>query len=205
MHPNPVFRTQTDARNIAFVRRRAFGVLAINGPRGPLTASVPILLSEDGQQVEFHLVRSNPIAAVLQQSTDAVLLVSGPDSYVSPDWYGVNDQVPTWNYVAVRLEGTASLSPGEALLPLLDRLSAHFETQLHPKPAWTSAKMDENVLTRLLRAIVPCRIQVSQIEATWKLNQNKPEDVRLRAASEIENAGIGLEAAQIADLMRNMT
>ena len=33
------------------------------------------------------------------------LIVEGPEGYISPDWYGVADQVPTWNYVAVHLVG----------------------------------------------------------------------------------------------------
>jgi len=58
--------------------------------------------------VHAHLVRSNPIAQCLRAGErKAVLAVSGPDAYVSPDWYArMPDQVPTWNYVAVHLRGT---------------------------------------------------------------------------------------------------
>ena len=103
MHPNPTFRQTSDDRNIAFVRDRGFGTLAINAEGGPLLSHVPFLVSGDARTVDLHLVRSNPILRLLD--TEAVLSVTGPDGYVSPDWYGVADQVPTWNYVAVHLRG----------------------------------------------------------------------------------------------------
>jgi len=177
-------------------------MLAINGADGPLTSSIPALLSEDGAILEFHLVRSNPIATTLNSPTKAVFLVSGPDSYVSPDWYGVDDQVPTWNYVAARITGEARLLDGSELKGLLDRLSESFERRLLPKQPWTSAKMSSGVMERMMRSIVPCKLVVEQLEATWKLNQNKTPDVRLSAANAVEYSGIGLSPKQVADLMR---
>ena len=58
-----------------------------------------------------------------------MLAVSGPDSYVSPDWYGTGtaDQVPTWNYVAVHIRGTLRRRADETLRAHLDALSARFE------------------------------------------------------------------------------
>ena len=137
MHPNPAFHTDDDLRNIAFARSRAFGTLATNGVEGPLTAHVPFLLSEDGATLELHLVRSNPIVSAAKTTLPAVVTVLGPDSYISPDWYDTPDQVPTWNYIAIRLRGSLSLQPQETLHDLLDRQSAHFEEQLTTKAPWT--------------------------------------------------------------------
>ena len=65
MHPNPVFHDADAARNLAFARDRGFGVLAMNAPEGPLISHVPFVLSGDGASVALHLVRSNPIARLL--------------------------------------------------------------------------------------------------------------------------------------------
>ena len=48
----------------------------------------------------------------------------GPDAYVSPDWYGAADQVPTWNYLSVEAEGPVAAMDEAGLVDLLDRLSA---------------------------------------------------------------------------------
>ncbi len=200
MHPNLAFRTEETSRNIAFARERAFGTLAINGADGPETCHVPFLLDEDGREAELHLVRSNPIARI-KAPEKAVVTVMGPDSYISPDWYEVPDQVPTWNYVALRLRGVLHPMPQEDLHPMLDRLSAHFETLLLPKTPWTSDKMGEGVMEKMMRMILPFCFEVTQIEGTWKLNQNKPDDVRERAAKQVAAYGQGLEIQTLAALM----
>ncbi len=87
MHPNPAFRQSPEARNLAFVRERSFGSLAINAEDGPIVSHIPFLLSDDGKFADLHLVRSNLIART--EPGPAVIAVTGPDGYVSPDWYGV--------------------------------------------------------------------------------------------------------------------
>ena len=201
MHPNPVFHTQTDDRNLAFARERAFGILAVNGDAGPLMAHIPFLLDEDGKTIWLHLVRSNPIARALKTPQAARIAVSGPDSYISPDWYGVPDQVPTWNYAAVHITGMLELRPQQELHGILDRQSALFEERLLPKKPWVTGKMSEGVMDRMMRAIVPCRLDVMGVDGTWKFGQNKPDDVRLRAAEHVGPYGLGAGVEQLAALM----
>jgi transcriptional regulator len=203
MHPNPVYRHATEQENLDFARDVGFGVLAVNGSEGPLISHVPFLLSTDGTGCEFHLVRSNPIARALHEAQPVRIAVNGPHSYVSPDWYGIDDQVPTWNYVAVHLSGTAQQAPDDVLHDLLDRLSAQFEQRLLPKQPWVSAKMSEGVMARMMRQIVPFTMQVAQIEGTWKLNQNKTDDVRHSAADHIDGYGMGSEVRLLSAMMRN--
>ncbi|MEM6374093.1 MAG: FMN-binding negative transcriptional regulator [Pseudomonadota bacterium] len=204
MHPNPVFHTETDATNLAFARERAFGVLAVNGPDGPLMAHVPFLIDADGAHLHLHLVRSNPIARALKAPMCARIAVSGADGYVSPDWYEVPDQVPTWNYIAVHVTGTLDLRPQNEMRDLLDRQSKHFEDQLAPKAPWKADKMTPEVLDKMMRQIVPCRMAITGVDGTWKLNQNKPDAVRLRAADHMDACGMGVETRALAALMRGV-
>ncbi|WP_299366992.1 FMN-binding negative transcriptional regulator [uncultured Tateyamaria sp.] len=202
MHPNPVFHTETAQRNLEFARERAFGMLAVNGADGPLMAHVPFLVDADGTQLDLHLVRSNPIARALKAPLQAKIAVSGPDGYISPDWYEVTDQVPTWNYIAVHITGTLEMLPHAQMREMLDRQSAHFEDQLLPKPPWKTDKMTPEVLEKMMRQIVPCRMRIEAVDGTWKLNQNKPDDVRLRAADYVDAYGMGMETRLLAALMR---
>ncbi len=201
MHPNPAYRQSPREINLAFVRERGFGTLAINGADGPLMSHVPFRLAEDEASAELHLVRSNPIARALSEPLAALLSVTGPDAYVSPDWYGMADQVPTWNYVAVHLRGHLSALPAEALRGHLDRLSEAFETRLAPKRPWHTAKMPADVLERMMRMIVPCRLDIATVDGTWKLAQNKPDTARLAAAGALAAGGIGQEVGGLAVLM----
>jgi len=203
MHPNPVFRKETETHNIAFAHERSFGTLAVNANSGPLLSHIPFRLLEDDKTVELHLVRSNPILKLLDEPQDAVISVLGGDSYISPDWYEVDDQVPTWNYVVVHLRGKLSLLPQEKIHDVLVGLTASMEERLLPKKPWTSDKMDQEVYERMLRQIVPVQMDVTQIDGTWKLNQNKPDEVRMRAADAVEKDGIGSELDWFAQMMRD--
>ena len=195
MHTNPAFRQAPEAQNLAFAAARGFGTLALNGAEGPLLSHIPFLL-RDGAAL-IHLTRSNPIA----RAAPAVLAITGPDSYISPDWYGVEDQVPTWNYVAVHLRGRFEPLPPESLAPMLDDLSAHFEALLAPKPAWTSAKMSPGAMERLMRMILPFRLVIETVDGTWKLGQNKTPDQRAGAVAGLRGWPEQAARSLLADLM----
>lgn len=223
MHPNPAFRGEAAARNLAFARARGFGALCLAVGGAPLIAHIPFVLASEAGTIGFHLARSNPIARALKDpqngadggappepETEALIAVTGPDAYVSPDWYvegpeqaPLPDQVPTWNYVAVHLRGSVRLLEDAALRPHLDAASALFEAQLAPKRPWGLEKMTQSALRRLERAIVPAEMTITRVEGTWKLSQNKPEAARRGAADGVAAANIGSEAASaIAALMR---
>ncbi len=201
MHPNPAFRSTPLEDNLAFARARGFGILSVNGADGPLAAHVPFLLSPDASFAELHLARSNPIARACAAGLPALIAISGPDAYISPDWYGAEDQVPTWNYIAVHLRGVLSPLPESALHGHVDALSAEHENRLLPKAPWQSGKMSEGALPRMLRMILPFRFEVTSVEGTWKLNQNKTPEVRASAAGHLaQQADSGSQ--DIAALMR---
>lgn len=198
MHPNPAFRGAAEAENLRFAAAKGFGMLCLNGAAGPLAAHVPFIMAGP-RVVEVHLARSNAIARA-GLPAPALLAVQGPDAYVSPDWYGVPDQVPTWNYVAVHLRGVLSPMEPEGLEPQVDALSAAFEGRIAGKRPWTKAKMGEGVMARMMRGILPFRLEVTEVEGTWKLNQNKGPEARAGVIAALEAQG-GM-AAEIAALMR---
>lgn len=182
-------------------------MLALNSgdASDPLLSHVPFLLSVDGTFVHAHLSKANPMLDILAEGERrAVLAVSGPDGYISPDWYEADPgQVPTWNYVAVHLRGRLRLRPEETLRGHLEALSAKFEQRLLPKPPWRIEKVPERQLQALMRAIRPVELEIEAVDGTWKLNQNKPDATRLAAAGHVEAEGVGMENSLLAELMRS--
>lgn len=205
MHPNPAFRQVSADESLTFARHRGFGTLCVNAEAGPLLAHVPFLVTQtDGLCALIHLARSNVIARSTLP-TPAVIAVTGPESYISPDWYGAQDQVPTWNYVAVHLRGRLEALPPEALRPMVDDLSAIFEARLLPKKPWTSAKMSDGSIERMLRMILPFRLVIESIDSTWKLGQNKSPDQRAGAIAGLENWSEASPREALTRLMRRVT
>ena len=204
MHPNPIFRSdETDDRNLALARRRGFGTLCVNGDEGPILAHVPYVISDDGRLLQAHLVRSNPIWRMLGQSEQsAVMAVNGPDAYISPDWYGVPDQVPTWNYVAVHLRGRLSALPHDKLKDILNAQLEEYEQRLAPKPVWRMDKMTDDAQGRMMRMIAPIALDITSVDGTWKLSQNKTPESRDGAEQGLAQSDIGSGISQLRQLMR---
>jgi transcriptional regulator len=123
--------------------------------------------------------------------------IVGEQGYVSPDWYGTADQVPTWNYRIVEIEGVARRLDEDALVGQLDDLSAAQEALLAPKAPWTRDKMAPARFVAMTKAIVGFAIAHSEMRGVAKLGQNK-------TASEFAGALAGLRASGRGDLAAAM-
>ena len=197
MHPNTAFRWEDRDAMRALVAELGFGALFCATPDGPRVAQVPIVWLDE-TTLGLHLARGNGIVRHLDGAT-ALFVAQGPDGYVSPDWYGLdNNQVPTWNYVAVELEGTMRRMEHDALVAQVDQLTAQQESRLDKAP-WTRAKMDPATFDKMTSAIIGFRLEIAAWRGTLKLGQNKPEAARLAAADGVEASG----RRGIAHWMRN--
>ena len=86
---------------------------------------------------------------------------------------------------------------------MVDDLSALFEARLLPKTPWTSGKMSDGSMERMLRMILPFRFTVATVDGTWKLNQNKTAEQRAGAATQIARQN-DPSAKAIAALMQSV-
>lgn len=197
MNGNSAFRWNERAALRAFVQERGFGVLMAATPDGLRAVHVPFVFLDD-ERIGFHLGRGNPIAKSLD-GCDALMVVNGPDGYISPDWYALdNNQVPTWNYLAAELEGSVARLDRAALITQIEALTAAHEDRLAPKPAWTREKMDGGRFEKMLDAIQGFQLRVTAWRGTAKLGQNKSEIPRNKAADAVAASG----NLPLADLMR---
>lgn len=175
----------------AFVRAESFGALFLTTPDGPRVAHVPVVfLGPD--TLGIHVARGNALTPHLEDAR-VLFVAQGKHGYISPDWYGQDDQVPTWNYVTVELEGVARRMDDAALMAQLDSLSAEHEARLAPKPEWTRGKMTPGLAEKMSRAIIGFTVEIDAWRGTRKLGQNKPREALAGAAD-------GLDAADRADL-----
>jgi transcriptional regulator len=187
VHPDPKFRWRDEGELRAFVAARRFGMLFAQTADGPAVAHVPAVWLDE-RRIGFHLSRGNRLAAHIDGAR-ALFVVNGPHGYVSPDWYGLEDQVPTWNYVAAELEGDVQALPVEALPGLIDALSLDSEARLAPKSVWTRNKMAPGLFDRMTGAIIGYQMTVTDWRGTRKLGQNKPAAARAAAADGMAAAG----------------
>lgn len=198
MHPNSAFRWEDRNALRSFACEIGFGTVFAATPDGPRVAHVPFVFLDD-DRIGFHLARGNGLTKHLD-TADALFVINGPDGYISPDYYGMDDQVPTWNYLALELQGLARRMSKEELIIQVDALSAEQESRLAPKPEWTRAKMSDGLFDKMLGAIVGFEMTVTAWRSTAKLGQNKPLEARSLAADALEAGG----NKAVALLMRNL-
>lgn len=183
MHPNSAFRAEgVDLLDAA----EAIGLAHIFAltDDGPMVVQAPV--TRHGATLRFHVARGNRITPALDGARVALSLV-GVHGYVSPNWYAVpGDQVPTWNYTSVEIDGVARAIDEPALIEQLDRLAAVHEPRDHP---WDRAKMDPAAFAGLLRAIRGFAVTVEAARGTIKLSQNRSAADRAGVVAGLTRAG----------------
>lgn len=197
MHPNPLFRSDHRALLESLIAEIGFGMVFAQTPDGPRVAHTPLLSTADGA-VQFHLARGNALTRHLDGET-ALIVINGPDAYVSPRWYDNRDTVPTWNYVALELEGRVRRMADEGLEAFLHAAIAKHEGRLEGEP-WRAEESSEKVWSGLFRGITGFEMEVLAWRPTLKLSQNKSADERARIAEGLEAAG----HAALAHLVREL-
>jgi transcriptional regulator len=197
MHPNAAFRPEQQGQVDALIAASSFAAIFAATSDGPRVAHAP-LLKTGPQTFRFHLARGNALTRHLDGAS-ALAVLHGPEGYVSPRWYSDPTQVPTWNYVAVEIEGAVRRLDDAELPALLDALSERHEAGVVGGTPWTMAKVPEDKLRPMLGAIVAFELGVSAVRATFKLSQNKSAEERERVAAGLAAQGERELAALVRD------
>jgi transcriptional regulator len=189
----------------AFIEQHSFATLVSPGgaeTAAPEATHLPLLLDrsvgERGQLIG-HFARENPHWQYAADQS-VVAIFHGPHTYISPTWYEDRQVVPTWNYVAVHVEGTLRVEHDHArLLEIIRRTVDTYEAPL-PQP-WSIAAPGSELIDKLLGGIVGFTIDIEQIQGKWKLNQNQTPQRRERVIRALEAHG-GHDRQEIASLMK---
>jgi transcriptional regulator len=197
MHPNPLFRTEDRALMESLIDEVGFGMVFAQTGDGPRVAHTPLLSTGDGA-VEFHLARGNALTRYLA-GQEALIVINGPDAYVSPRWYADPNTVPTWDYVALELQGPVRKMAEEGLLGFLDAVAERHEGRIRGTP-WTREQVDPAKIATLLHGIVGFEMEVRAWRPTLKLSQNKAAEERAAIAEGLEAHG----SPALASLIRTL-
>jgi len=129
--------------------------------------------------LQRHIARANPHHELADTSTEAMVIFTGPDAYITPTWYPSKQEhgkvVPTWNYVAVHAYGTVRfIDDRNFLMQHLETLTDQHEAS-HEHP-WAMHDAPQDYLEALARAVIGVEIEITRLEGKWKMSQNRPAD-----------------------------
>jgi transcriptional regulator len=180
---------ETDRDALAeLIEANSFGTLITVADGRPFASHVPFLYERAGNTLHAHVARANPQWRDLGATREVLAIFQGPHGYVSPTWY-VDPGVPTWNYAAVHVYGTAvTLDDAAATARHVEALAARFERG-NPKP-WVPSYDPKR-----LAGIVGIEIRVTEIQGKLKLSQNRSAADRAGVVAHLAASGTDNDAA----------
>lgn len=168
---------------LSYLEAHPLAVLVTRSREEGLVAThLPLLVQREVGEMGAlfgHVARANPHArALTDESAESMAIFSGPDAYISPEWYATKREsgrvVPTWNYVAVHVYGTLRLRDDpEFLRHHLEMLTALHEAG-RPRP-WKVSDAPDDYIGQQMRAIVGVEFTIGRLEGKWKMSQNRPD------------------------------
>jgi transcriptional regulator len=121
---------------------------------------------------------------------EALVIVRGPEAYISPSWYATKAEhgrvVPTWNYITAHIHGRFVVHDDRGWVEANVRALVARHEARRPRP-WSVEDAPPAYIAGQLKAIVGVEVVISGIEAKVKLSQN-------RSKADVEGAVEGLRA-----------
>ncbi|NKI27193.1 FMN-binding negative transcriptional regulator [Arenibacter sp. 6A1] len=185
-----------------FLKQNSFGILVNQLEGRPWATHIPLELSvdKDGNDILVgHVSKANPQWKSFKDQGEVLAIFNGPHSYISSSWYQ-DEEVPTWNYVAVHVYGIVKiLSEAEVLASLHQLVEKHEKVAKNPI---SLHHMSAETMNQV-QGIVGFQIAITEIQATYKLSQTRSQD-HANIIDELqhqEHSG----AREIAEMMKNNT
>ena len=180
------FEEKDTAKIHAFIKENSFAILVSIKDGLPIGTHIPLRLERNaagGDILMGHISRGNEQKYTLTDGAKVLAIFPGPHAYISPRWY-TEMKVPTWNYIAVHVYGTVKIIEGEELRAALSRLINTYEQHM-PRPV-TIGEIPEKSVSDDLRGIVGFEISMDEVQAAYKLSQNRDEQSYHQVIEELD-------------------
>lgn len=209
------FAVTSPSEILEALRRISFGHLVTTdstGEGGLVSTPLPFVVDDELSELRGHVARSNPHRKLVH-GRSALMIVAGPDAYISPRWYRSKAEhgrvVPTWNYEVIHVHGTVEIHDDAAWKhALVSDLTEQNESQVDDpeRPeAWAVSDAPSKFIEAQLNAIVGVALKITSIEAKRKLSQNKAEADRRGAIDGLARSAArgALDVAALMDVDDN--
>ncbi|MCR8556671.1 FMN-binding negative transcriptional regulator [Mucilaginibacter sp. BJC16-A38] len=186
---------------IDFIKRYSFATIVTVKDNIPTATHLPFIIKEvDGQLILLsHFAKANPQANDIVNNR-ALVIFTEPHAYISPKNYEKEQNVPTWNYLAVHAYGDCFLLNGEEnKAALLKETIQYYEADYLKR----YEGLTDDYKQKMMKGIVAFQIIVDDLQAKKKLSQNRSEKERENIIEDLEKSAITTEK-EIADYMKSL-
>ena len=175
------------------MQRYSFATIISVSNNLPVATHLPFLVKQKGDQILLlsHFAKANPQAAGIIANTSLVIFTE-PHAYISPKNYEKEQNVPTWNYLAVHAYGKCVLLHDEEnKAELLKETILNYESDYLKQ--WES--LPDDYKHKMMKGIVAFQIEVDDLQAKAKLSQNRTEKEQENIINELNNKTDPVEKA----------
>lgn len=185
----------------SYIRKNAFATL-ISNVDGLVGTHIPLLLSKyKGEDVLLgHVAVANQQAKVFDGKQELLAIFMQSHAYISSSWYD-HVNVPTWNYIAVHINGTAEKIEGEELVDSINELVDQYEEGRPRRFHLNDFEPEER--DAHLSGLIGFRMRIGKVEASFKLSQNRKENDYQEIIKQLNKSGIQLDE-EIANEMKKL-
>ena len=185
MYTPEIYKNENQGEIKKFLQENSFGILINQTNRKLCATHIPLELdiNKDGKDILYgHISKENLQWNGFIDNDQVLAVFSGPHSYISSSWYD-HENVPTWNYIAVHVYGKIKIIEGEAVIESLKKLVDKYE-QKSENPVRIEDLSQKTMIQS--RGIVAFEIEITEIQATRKMSQNRDEKNHQNIIAELE-------------------
>lgn len=184
MYIPKLYREEDRVKILEFLRQNEFAILVTHDGGKPAASHLLMDVAENGEKlfVIGHMSRANPQWRTFEKNEEVLVIFQGPHTYISPTWYN-HINVPTWNYQAVHVYGRVRIiEDRDTAYRLLKNLIDRHESPSHYK----LETLPQDFVEKEIRGIVAFQVEVTRIEANYKLSQNRDHEDYQNVISKLE-------------------
>ena len=184
MYISKLYREEDRGKILEFIKQNEFATLVTYDGEKPTASHLLMEVVEDGVRllVNGHMSKVNPLWKTFEKTPEVLVIFQGPHTYISPTWYN-HVNVPTWNYQAVHVYGKPRIvTDHDETYSLLSKLIKRNETD----GQYRLESLPQDFVEKEMKGIVAFQLEVTRIEANYKLSQNRNDEDYHNIVSKLE-------------------
>ncbi|MDG4730036.1 FMN-binding negative transcriptional regulator [Bacillus pumilus] len=194
MHVPSFFQMKDMEKIKSFIQSNSFATVVTTTDEKPIATHIPVSFHqvEDSYVITGHMAIGNPQWKRFEENEKVLVIFQGPHAYISSSWYE-KEAVPTWNYQAVHVYGKAVLLEKGELVKELTTMLETYESHREQPVLWDT--LSDELLEKQMKGIVGFKIIIDEVQAAFKLSQNRHERDYAHIIEKLEAEG-DLEMAE---------
>ncbi|UCZ71503.1 FMN-binding negative transcriptional regulator [Bacillus pumilus] len=194
MHVPSFFQMKDMEKIKSFIQSNSFATVVTTTDEKPIATHIPVSFHqvEDSYVITGHMAIGNPQWKTFEENENVLVIFQGPHAYISSSWYE-KEAVPTWNYQAVHVYGKAVLLEKGELVKEITTMLETYESHREQPVLWDT--LSDELLEKQMKGIVGFKIIIDEVQAAFKLSQNRNERDYAHIIEKLEAEG-DLEMAE---------